>query len=33
MKETYETPRLEVIQFEADEIWTGVEWGNPSGVE
>ena len=25
MKETYETPELEIIEFEADEIWTGAE--------
>ena len=31
MKETYETPELEIIEFEADEIWTSDGAVVPSG--
>lgn len=33
MKEPYETPEMEIIEFEADEIWTGSEHPSSEGAE
>lgn len=32
MKEPYETPEMEIIEFEEDEIWTGAPAG-PHGSQ